>query len=71
MPIPGTTKLHRLDENLGAASIQITADDLQRIEDALSKITVEGDRYHRKWKRLPTADNRRTNYLKKDICSAV
>jgi aryl-alcohol dehydrogenase-like predicted oxidoreductase len=45
VPIPGTTKLHRLDENLGAASIQITADDLQRIEDALSKLTVEGDRY--------------------------
>jgi aryl-alcohol dehydrogenase-like predicted oxidoreductase len=45
VPIPGTTKLHRLDENLGAASIQLTADDLQHIDDALSKITVEGDRY--------------------------
>ena len=45
VPIPGTTKLHRLDENLGATSIQLTADDLQHIDDALSKITVEGDRY--------------------------
>ena len=45
VPIPGTTKLHRLDENLGAASIQLTADDLQHIDDALSKITIEGDRY--------------------------
>jgi aryl-alcohol dehydrogenase-like predicted oxidoreductase len=45
VPIPGTTKLHRLDENLGAASIQLTTDDLQHIEDALAKITVEGDRY--------------------------
>jgi aryl-alcohol dehydrogenase-like predicted oxidoreductase len=45
VPIPGTTKLHRLDENLGAASIQLTSDDLQQIGDALSKITIEGDRY--------------------------
>jgi aryl-alcohol dehydrogenase-like predicted oxidoreductase len=45
VPIPGTTKLHRLDENLGAASIQLTPDDHQQIDDALSKITVEGDRY--------------------------
>ena len=45
VPIPGTTKLHRLDENLGAASIQLTTDDLQHIEDALAEITIEGDRY--------------------------
>jgi aryl-alcohol dehydrogenase-like predicted oxidoreductase len=45
VPIPGTTKLHRLDENLDAALIQLTTDDLQHIDDALSKITVEGDRY--------------------------
>jgi len=44
-PIPGTTKLHRLDENLGAASIELTSDDLQQIGDELSKIAVEGDRY--------------------------
>ena len=45
VPIPGTTKLHRLDENLGSASIQLTSDDLQHIGDALSKITIDGDRY--------------------------
>lgn len=43
--IPGTTKLHRLEENLGAASIELTADDLHEIEDAASKITVQGARY--------------------------
>jgi aryl-alcohol dehydrogenase-like predicted oxidoreductase len=45
VPIPGTTKLHRLEENLGAASVELTADDLRGIESALSKITVRGDRY--------------------------
>jgi aryl-alcohol dehydrogenase-like predicted oxidoreductase len=45
VPIPGTTKLHRLDENLGAASIELTAADLQEIEDASSRITVLGARY--------------------------
>ena len=45
VPIPGTTKLHRLDENLGAASIELTADDLREIEDASSRITVLGARY--------------------------
>lgn len=45
VPIPGTTKLHRLDENLGSAEIQLTADDLQQIEDALSQIEVQGARY--------------------------
>jgi len=44
-PIPGTTKLHRLEENLGAASIQLTADDLVDIEGAVSKIEVHGARY--------------------------
>jgi aryl-alcohol dehydrogenase-like predicted oxidoreductase len=44
-PIPGTTKLHRLEENLGAASIQLTADDLVDIERAVSKIEVHGARY--------------------------
>ena len=44
-PIPGTTKLHRLKENIGGASIELTADDLHEIEGALSKITVQGDRY--------------------------
>ena len=45
VPIPGTTKLHRLDENIGAVAIELSADDLQQIENAASKITVEGDRY--------------------------
>ena len=45
VPIPGTTKLHRLEENIEAAAVELTADDLRAIEDALSKITVQGDRY--------------------------
>ena len=45
VPIPGTTKLHRLDENLAAASIELSADDLREIEDASSRITVLGARY--------------------------
>jgi aryl-alcohol dehydrogenase-like predicted oxidoreductase len=44
-PIPGTTKLHRLDENIGAVSIELTPGDLRAIEDAASKITVQGARY--------------------------
>ena len=45
VPIPGTTKLHRLDENLAAASLELSADDLREIEDASSRITVLGARY--------------------------
>lgn len=45
VPIPGTTKLHRLEENIGAAAIELTADDLREIESASSKIKVEGARY--------------------------
>jgi aryl-alcohol dehydrogenase-like predicted oxidoreductase len=45
VPIPGTTKLNRLDENIGAVSIQLTADDLRDIDAAASKFTVEGARY--------------------------
>jgi aryl-alcohol dehydrogenase-like predicted oxidoreductase len=45
VPIPGTTKLPRLDENIGALSIQLTADDLRDIDAAASKITVQGARY--------------------------
>ena len=45
VPIPGTTKLHRLDENLGAAAIDLTPADLRAIEDAISGIAVQGDRY--------------------------
>jgi aryl-alcohol dehydrogenase-like predicted oxidoreductase len=45
VPIPGTTKVHRLEENIGAASIKLTADDLAEIATALSHIQVQGDRY--------------------------
>jgi aryl-alcohol dehydrogenase-like predicted oxidoreductase len=45
MPIPGTTKLHRLDENIGAVAIELTADDLREIESASSNIKVQGARY--------------------------
>jgi len=44
-PIPGTTKLHRLDENVGAAKVELTPADLREIEGAVAKITVQGDRY--------------------------
>jgi aryl-alcohol dehydrogenase-like predicted oxidoreductase len=45
VPIPGTTKLHRLEENIRAVSVQLTADDLAEIERAVSAIAVKGDRY--------------------------
>ena len=45
VPIPGTTKLNRLDENIGAASVELSAVDLRDINDAASKIIVKGDRY--------------------------
>jgi aryl-alcohol dehydrogenase-like predicted oxidoreductase len=45
VPIPGTTKLNRLDENIGAVKIELTADDLREIDSAASKITVQGARY--------------------------
>ncbi len=48
VPIPGTTKLHRLDENIGAVSLELTPDDLHDINDAASKIAVQGARYPEK-----------------------
>lgn len=45
MPIPGTTKLARLEENIGGASVEFEADDLREIEDAAAKIKVRGARY--------------------------
>jgi aryl-alcohol dehydrogenase-like predicted oxidoreductase len=45
VPIPGSRKLERLDENIGAVAVKLTADDLQEIERTLSKITVQGERY--------------------------
>jgi aryl-alcohol dehydrogenase-like predicted oxidoreductase len=47
VPIPGTTKLYRLEENLGAAALELTANDLRHLEDAVSNISVQGDRYPR------------------------
>ena len=45
VPIPGTTKLHRLEENIGATQIELTADDLREIDRAAAEITVQGARY--------------------------
>jgi aryl-alcohol dehydrogenase-like predicted oxidoreductase len=54
VPIPGTTKLHRLEENIGAASVELTAEDLREIDSTASQITVQGERY-------PEDMERRTN----------
>ncbi len=45
VPIPGTTKLHRLEENIGAVAVELTADDLHEIDNSASQITVQGARY--------------------------
>jgi aryl-alcohol dehydrogenase-like predicted oxidoreductase len=45
VPIPGTTKLHRLEENIGSTLVELTANDLQELDSATAKITVEGARY--------------------------
>jgi aryl-alcohol dehydrogenase-like predicted oxidoreductase len=52
VPIPGTTKLSRLDENLGSLAVQLTADDLREIDHAASQITLEGDRYPENLQRM-------------------
>jgi len=52
VPIPGTTKLHRLEENLGAAAVELTPDDLRDIESAAAKITVQGARYPEKLEQM-------------------
>ena len=52
VPIPGTTKLHRLEENIGAASIELSAGDLQKIEEAATKVTIEGARYSESAERM-------------------
>ncbi len=52
VPIPGTTKLKRLEENIGAAEIELTADDLREIENAASKIEVQGARYPEKLEQM-------------------
>jgi aryl-alcohol dehydrogenase-like predicted oxidoreductase len=45
VPIPGTTKLQRLEENIGSASLELTSNDLRELEGAVSRVTVQGDRY--------------------------
>jgi aryl-alcohol dehydrogenase-like predicted oxidoreductase len=52
VPIPGTTKLHRLEENLGGASVELTREDLNAIHDVISTIGVQGDRYPAHLQRL-------------------
>jgi len=52
VPIPGTTKLHRLDENIGAVAVELTADDLREINKAAAQITVQGARYPEKLEQL-------------------
>ncbi len=52
VPIPGTTKLHRLEENIGAVNVELTPDDLREIEEASSKITVLGARYPEKLEKM-------------------
>jgi aryl-alcohol dehydrogenase-like predicted oxidoreductase len=52
VPIPGTTKLHRLEENIGAVAIELTPDDLREIDSAASKITVQGARYPEKLQQM-------------------
>jgi aryl-alcohol dehydrogenase-like predicted oxidoreductase len=52
VPIPGTTKLHRLEENIAAAEVELTAEDLTEIDEASSKITVVGTRYPENLERM-------------------
>jgi aryl-alcohol dehydrogenase-like predicted oxidoreductase len=52
VPIPGTTKLHRLEENIGAAALELTAEDLRQIDNAVSKIPVQGARYPEELQKL-------------------
>jgi aryl-alcohol dehydrogenase-like predicted oxidoreductase len=52
VPVPGTTKLRRLEENIGAVEIKFTPDDLREIDEAASKITVHGARYPEKMEQM-------------------
>jgi aryl-alcohol dehydrogenase-like predicted oxidoreductase len=44
-PIPGTTKIHRLEENLGAVNVELTVDDLRRLDELTNEIKIAGERY--------------------------
>jgi aryl-alcohol dehydrogenase-like predicted oxidoreductase len=52
VPMPGTTKLNRLDENIGALNVELTPDDLRDIENAAAKITVQVARYPEKLEQM-------------------
>jgi aryl-alcohol dehydrogenase-like predicted oxidoreductase len=52
VPIPGTTRVHRLEENLGAVDVELTSDDLREIDDAVSRIPVQGARYSESSQRM-------------------
>ena len=52
VPIPGTTKLHRLEENIGAAAVELTSEDLRQLDSATSKIAVQGARYPEELQKL-------------------
>ena len=52
VPIPGTTKLERLEENIGAIAVQLTPDDLRELDAATAKITVQGARYPEELERM-------------------
>jgi len=52
VPIPGTSKLERLEENIGALAIELTKDDLSELDAATAKITVQGDRYPEELERM-------------------
>ena len=52
VPIPGTTKLHRLEENLGAADVELTPEDLSQMDAAASAIEVQGERYPEEYEKM-------------------
>jgi aryl-alcohol dehydrogenase-like predicted oxidoreductase len=52
VPIPGTTRLHRLEENLGGANVELTSDDLHEISDLLAKVPVQGARYNEQMQKM-------------------
>jgi aryl-alcohol dehydrogenase-like predicted oxidoreductase len=52
VPIPGTTKLNRLEENLGGANVELTEDDLRQIEEAASEIEIQGNVYPQKLEKM-------------------
>jgi aryl-alcohol dehydrogenase-like predicted oxidoreductase len=52
VPIPGTTKLHRLEENLAGADVELTANDLRELGEVLAKVPVQGARYNEQMQKL-------------------